>query len=166
MIAEALLGELKQEAENTRRVLQRVPENKLSWKPHPKSMSLGQLAMHVANVPGAIADLVAVDSRELPTVPRPEAKSSAELMSALESSIGTASAKVGAWSDQDLMQTFSLTNNGRTVMAMPRIAMIRAVMLNHWYQHRGQLMVYLRLLDVPVPAIYGASADEAPPAFA
>lgn len=165
MIAEALLGELKQEAENTRRLLERVPETKLSWKPHRKSMSLGQLAMHVANVPGAIAELVSVNSRELPVVPRPEAKSSAELMSTLDWSIGTASAKVAAWSDQDLMQNFSLTKDGHTVMQLPRIAMIRAVMLNHWYQHRGQLMVYLRLLDVPVPAIYGASADEVPPGF-
>lgn len=165
MISEALLGELKQEAENTRRVLERVPEKKMSWKPHPKSMSLGQLALHVANVPGAIAELVSVDSRELPTVPRPEAKSSAELMSALGRSIDTASAKVAAWSDEDLMGTFSLTKDGQPVMQLPRIAMIRAVMLNHWYQHRGQLEVYLRLLDVPVPAIYGASADEAPPGF-
>src|SRR5438045_3235990 len=111
MISEALLGELKQEAENTRRVLVRVPEKKMSWKPHPKSMSLGQLAMHVANVPGAIAELVSVDSRELPTVPRPEAKSNAEVMAALGRSIDTASSKVAAWSDEDLMRTFSLTKD-------------------------------------------------------
>jgi uncharacterized damage-inducible protein DinB len=160
MISEALMGELKQEAENTRRVLERVPEQKMSWKPHPKSMSLGQLAMHIATLPGAIADLVSVDSRELPTVPRPEAKSSAQLLSSLESSVASASAHVARWSDEDLTRMFTLTRDGRTVMQLPRIAMIRAVMLNHWYQHRGQLEVYLRLLNVPVPAIYGPSADE------
>ena len=163
MISEALVGELKQEAENTRRLLERVPEQKLSWKPHQKSLSLGQLAMHLASLPGAIAELVSVLSRELPDVPRPEAKSNAEVMSTLDWSIRTATEKVAAWSDQDLMQVFSITKDGRPIMQLPRVAMIRAIMLNHWYQHRGQMMVYLRLLDVPVPAIYGASADETPP---
>jgi len=163
MISDDLMGELQQEAQSTRRVLERVPEQKLSWKPHPKSMSLGQLAMHVASVPGRIADLVSEPVRELPTVPRPEAKSVSEIMSTLDWSVGNAAKKLLAWSDEDFMQSFSLMKDGKAVLQMPRIAMIRTVMLNHWYHHRGQLMVYLRLLDVPVPAVYGDSADEAPP---
>src|SRR5512138_4013497 len=99
MISESLVGELKQEAENTRRLLERVPEQKLSWKPHPKSMSLGQLAYHVANVPGAIADLVSEDVRDLPIVPRPEAKSVAEVMTKLDASVRNAIAKLSAWDD-------------------------------------------------------------------
>ncbi len=162
MISESLIAELSQEAATTRRVLERVPEDKVSWKPHPKSFSLGQLAHHVAFVPGAIAELVSELRRELPVVPRPEAKSVAELLSTLDASVAKAKAKLGSWSDEALMQIWTMMRDGKTVMQMPRIAMIRAVMLNHWYHHRGQLTVYLRLLDVPVPAVYGASADEAP----
>ena len=162
-LADSLIAELTQEAGTTRRVLERVPEQKVSWKPHVKSMSLGQLAHHVAFVTGAIADLVSEDTRELPTVPRPEAKSVAELLATLEESVAKATRRLSSWNDEALMRTFRLTRNGQTVLELPRIAMIRAVMLNHWYHHRGQLTVYLRLLDVPVPSVYGGSADE--PAF-
>ena len=162
-LADSLIGELTQEAGTTRRVLERVPEQKMSWKPHVKSMSLGQLAHHVAFVTGAIAELVSEDTRELPTVPRPEAKSVAELLATLEESVAKATRGLSSWSDEVLMRPFRLTRNGQTVMELPRIVMIRAVMLNHWYHHRGQLTVYLRLLDVPVPPVYGGSADD--PAF-
>src|SRR3954466_15081760 len=148
MVSDALIAELKQEADATRRVLERVPEAKLSWKPHPKSMSMGQMALHVASLPGAIADLVSELERPLPNVPRPEAKSTAEVMSTLEWSVRNAIEKLSGWTDQDLMQQFKLTKDGATWMQLPRIAMIRTIMLNHWYHHRGQLMVYLWLLDV------------------
>jgi uncharacterized damage-inducible protein DinB len=161
-LAEPLIAELTHEAGATRRALERVPESRLSWKPHAKSMSLGQLAFHVASVPGAIADLVSEPVRELPVVPRPEAKSVDEVLATFEKSVARAIEKLSAWGDESLKQTFKLTRNGQTVLEMPRIVMIRSVMLNHWYHHRGQLTVYLRLLDVPVPAIYGASADEIP----
>jgi uncharacterized damage-inducible protein DinB len=162
MLSDTLIAELSQEAANTRRVLERVPESRMSWKPHAKSMSLGQLAHHVANVPGAIADLVSADVRDLPVVPRPEARSVAELLATLEKSIANAKAKLASWDDAALMASFKLMRNGQAVIELPRIAMIRTVMLNHWYHHRGQLTVYLRLLDVPLPAIYGGSADENP----
>lgn len=159
-LVDAIIAELNQEAAATRRVLERVPEQYMSWKPHQKSMSLGQLAHHVAFIPGAIAELASEDVRDLPTVPRPEAKSIAELLSTLEKSVAGATQKLSAWNDDALTRTFTLKRNGQTVMQLPRIALLRAVMLNHWYHHRGQLTVYLRLLDVPVPAVYGASADE------
>ena len=161
-LTERLIGELTQEADATRRVLERVPEDKLSWKPHAKSMSLGQLALHVAMIPGRIADLVSEPEREIPNVPRPEAKSVEELTSTLSSSVAHAIEKLRGWGDEGLDVGLRLTRNGKTVLQMPRYNMIRAVMLNHWYHHRAQLTVYLRLLDVPVPAVYGASADEVP----
>ena len=161
-LTERLIGELTQEADATRRVLERVPEDKLSWKPHAKSMSLGQLALHVAMIPGRIADLVSEPEREIPNVPRPEAKSVEELTSTLSASVAHAIEKLRGWGDEGLDVGLRLTRNGKTVLQMPRYNMIRAVMLNHWYHHRAQLTVYLRLLDVPVPAVYGASADEVP----
>lgn len=161
-LTERLIGELEQEAGATRRVLERVPEDKLSWKPHPKSMSLGQLALHVAMIPGRIADLVSEPESEIPNVPRPEAKAIEELTSTLSSSVAHASEKLRGWGDEGLDVGLRLTRNGQTVLQMPRYNMIRAVMLNHWVHHRAQLTVYLRLLDVPVPAVYGASADEVP----
>jgi len=161
-LTERLTGEMGQEADATRRVLERVPEDKLSWKPHAKSMSLGQLALHVAMIPGRIADLVSEPEREIPNVPRPEAKSVEELTSTLSSSVAHAIEKLRGWGDEGLDVGLRLTRNGKTVLQMPRYNMIRAVMLNHWYHHRAQLTVYLRLLDVPVPAVYGASADEVP----
>ena len=161
-ISKTLLSEFDLEMATTRRVLERVPEDKLSWKPHAKSMSLGQLALHVAMIPGRIADLVSEPEREIPNVPRPEAKSVEELTSTLSSSAEHASEKLRGWGDDGLEVGLRLTRNGQTVLQMPRYNMIRAVMLNHWYHHRAQLTVYLRLLDVPVPAVYGASADEVP----
>jgi uncharacterized damage-inducible protein DinB len=113
-------------------------------------------------VPGAIADLITPDTREAFAFTQAEAKSSAEILKALDDSLANATAKLSGWSDGDLMTEWKMTAGPATVMAMPRIAMVRAVMLNHWYHHRGQLSVYLRLLDVPVPSIYGPSADENP----
>ena len=162
-IAHALLGELEQEAQTTRRVLERIPQEHLSWKPHPKSMSLGQLALHVATVPGNVAELAAMD-----TVPAPpafvqaEARTSAELVPALTASVAKAREHLGGMNDDAMEKTWRLMNDGRELMAMPRVAFARAVMLNHWYHHRGQLLVYLRLLDLPVPSVYGPTADENP----
>jgi uncharacterized damage-inducible protein DinB len=164
--ADTLIAELEQESEGTRRVLERVPEERLSWRPHPKSMSLGQLALHVAEVPGAVADLLDAPSAEAPEFStRPEASSRNELLTALDGSIARATGKLASWGEAGLTAEWRMTQGAETLMAMPRLAMVRSVMLNHWYHHRGQLIVYLRLLDVPVPAIYGDSADEAP-AFA
>lgn len=160
---DTLITELKQEAESTRRVLERVPEDRLAWKPHPKSMSLGQLALHVAQTPGGVAELLAGPTGEAPDFSnRPEATSRAELLSSLDESITNATSKLSSWGNEGLAVEWRLTRGEETLLAMPRVEMARAIMFNHWYHHRGQLTVYLRLLDVPVPAIYGDSADEAP----
>jgi uncharacterized damage-inducible protein DinB len=158
--SERLIAELKREAESTRRVLERVPSDKLYWKPHKKSMSLGQLALHTAGVPGGLAELLDERSREVPIVPLPEATSLNEILSAFDKHMLVAENKLLAWGETGLMETWKLTREGIPIIEVPRIEMVRTLMLNHWYHHRGQLTVYLRLLEVPVPAIYGPSADE------
>ncbi|MEO5894510.1 MAG: DinB family protein [Vicinamibacterales bacterium] len=160
---EGLLAELEQEAQATRRVLERVPEAHLAWKPHPKSMSLGQLALHVATVPGNVAELAAGPGLdEPPAFVQEPARTTAELLPALDDSISRARVALGSFADAAMAATWRLTVAGKEVMAVPRAGFVRAVMLNHWYHHRGQLLVYLRLLDVPVPSVYGPSADENP----
>ncbi len=162
-IAESFLGEIDHEAATTRRVLERVPGDKLAWKPHEKSMSLGQLALHVATVPGTVAGILTPDEIELPpSFEQAPAESVDELLPALENSVATAKEFLGGLDDGAAMATWSVKRDGQDVMALPRVAAIRSIMLNHWYHHRGQLSVYLRLLDVPVPSIYGPSADENP----
>jgi uncharacterized damage-inducible protein DinB len=159
---DVLLQELEQEAHATRRVLERVPDDRLGWKPHEKSMTLGQLALHVAIVPGAVAEIASETPCQLPTFTQPAARSASELVPALNQSIARAGELLGGMDDAALATTWRLLDGEREVLAMPRIAFLRSTMLNHWYHHRGQLCVYLRQLDVPVPAIYGPSADENP----
>ena len=161
-IATALLAELEQESQTTRRVLERVPQAHLAWKPHAKSMSLGQLALHVAIAPGNVAELASRDCVEPPQGVFPEASSAAELVPALEASVAKAKRHLGGLDDEAMRATWRMTSGGREILVMPRVAFARAVMLNHVYHHRGQLLVYLRLLDVPVPSVYGPTADENP----
>jgi uncharacterized damage-inducible protein DinB len=160
---DGLLAELEQEATTTRRVLERVPQASLPWRPHPKSMSLGQLALHVATVPGNVAELAARDT--IPNPPafvQPEATTSAELVPSLLESVEKAKSALGGFDDARMTAIWRLQSAGRDIMAMPRVAFVRAIMLNHWYHHRGQLLVYLRLLDQSVPSVYGPTADENP----
>ena len=159
---EVLLQELEHEAKTTRRVLERVPGDKLAWKPHQKSMSLGELAMHVATVPGNVAEIASRKTFSVTGFSRPSASTAAELLPALDESIAKARRVLGGLDDAALADTWRLTNGDRELMAIPRGAFLRSVMLNHWYHHRGQLSVYLRELNVPVPSIYGPSADENP----
>jgi uncharacterized damage-inducible protein DinB len=161
-IVSALLAELEQESQTTRRVLERVPGAHLAWKPHAKSMSLGQLALHVAIAPGNVAELVARDSVEAPKGIFPEASTAEELVPALEGSIAKAKQHLSGMDDDAMNATWRMTSGGRELLRMPRAAFARSVMLNHVYHHRGQLLVYLRLLDVPVPSVYGPTADENP----
>ena len=162
-IIDGLLAEMEQESHATRRVLERVPQAHLSWRPHPKSMSLGQLALHVATVPGMVAELASVDTiPEPPVFVQPEAATAAELIPALTTSVAKARHHLGGFDDAAMGATWRLMSGGRELLAMPRAAVARAIMLNHWYHHRGQLLVYLRLLDIPVPSVYGPSADENP----
>ena len=161
MIA-GLLQELEQEAQTTRRVLERVPGEHLAWKPHAKSMSLGQLALHVATVPGSVAEIAVQSLVPAPEFTQPSATSAGELLPALDESVAKAKRLLGGMDDSALAATWRLMQGDREVMAIPRAALLRSIMLNHWYHHRGQLSVYLRQLGVPVPSIYGPSADENP----
>ncbi|HRC88007.1 MAG TPA: DinB family protein [Thermoanaerobaculia bacterium] len=157
-----ILMELDQEGQTTRRVLERVPEDKLGWRPHAKSMTLGQLAFHVATTPGNVAEIASKESYEFQGFTQPEPASKAELLKAFEDSLAQAKSVLGGLSDEQAMATWTATKEGAVLMSLPRIGLLRAIQLNHWYHHRGQLTVYLRLLDVPLPSVYGPSADENP----
>jgi uncharacterized damage-inducible protein DinB len=160
---DVLLAEMDQEAQSTARVLERVPQAHLSWRPHTKSMSLGQLALHVATIPGNVAELAAQTTiSEVPQFIQAEAATAAELVPALKASLAKARDVLGAMDDATLMETWRLMSGGKELMAMPRVAVVRAIMLNHWYHHRGQLLVYLRMHNVPLPSVYGPTADENP----
>jgi uncharacterized damage-inducible protein DinB len=159
---EALIQELEQEAETTRRVLERVPGDRLGWKPHAKSMSLGQLALHVATTPGGVSDIVRQSPFPVPEFTQQSATSVGELLPALEKSVTKAKENLRAIGDAGLPNMWRVVDGDKELMAMPVGAVLRFIMLNHWYHHRGQLSVYLRELGVPVPSIYGPSADENP----
>jgi len=161
---DSLINELRQEAVTTKRVLERLPEEKLSWKPHETSMSLGQLSLHVASIPGNVtrlAQLDAFDASDANFIP-PQPESVEQILSAFDESLNSAETYLSGLDDKAATDTWRLTSKGEEVFSMPRISMLRTIMLNHWYHHRGQLAVYLRLLEVPVPVIYGRSADENP----
>jgi uncharacterized damage-inducible protein DinB len=162
-IVDGMLQELEQEAQTTRRVLERIPENQMNWRPHPKARTLGELALHVATVPGSVAEFIASPSpAQVPDFIDPSPPSAAELVPALEESIAKAKQVLGGMDDAKIMATWRMMNGEREVFALPRVALLRSIMLNHWYHHRGQLTVYLRELNIPIPSIYGPSADENP----
>ena len=159
-----MLEEIRQEAATTRRVLERVPADKLAWKPHVKSMSLGQLAMHIAQIPGAISGIARPDVFDVSSVnfEPPSPRNTQEILAALDASLQAAEEYVSGLRQSEATANWSMTAKDKPLMNLPRVALLRSIMLNHWYHHRGQLSVYLRLLDVPVPSIYGPSADDNP----
>ena len=162
-IIETLLAELEQEAKATERVLARVPQEHLTLRPHPKSYSLGQLALHVATNPGNVAQLVSMEvASSPPTGGQAEATSAVELVPTMLASVAKAREVLGGFDDAAMTATWRMIVGGTEVMAMPRAALVRMIMLNHWYHHRGQLLVYLRMHDVPLPSVYGPTADENP----
>lgn len=161
-IAEAMLMEMDMENKTTQRVLERVPESKLTWKPHPKAFTLGQLAMHIAAGPGGVATAAINDVHELGNIAPSEPKTHKEIMDAFAANSAKAKEIVKGFSDAQMTTTWTLTRNGKVIMSVPRVGFLRAIMMNHIYHHRGQLSVYLRMLDVPIPSIYGPSADENP----
>jgi uncharacterized damage-inducible protein DinB len=162
-LIEGLLQEFEREAQTTRRVLERVPNDKLQWRPHPKSRTLGELALHIATSPAGVAELSAQSPAQAPRFAgEPSPQNVSELMSTLDRTVERTKALLGGMDDLAATETWRLMNGDRELLAMPRIAFLRAIMLNHWYHHRGQLTVYLRELDVAVPSIYGPSADENP----
>jgi uncharacterized damage-inducible protein DinB len=165
-IAKSLLAEFEVQAPVTRKFLERLPEDKLTWKPHEKSMSAGQLAFHLAFVPGGVIRLVQNNPAQAPdSASFPQPASRQEILNTFEESISAVRASLSRCDDASMQETWRMVAGGREVVAQPRGEFLRDVMLSHWYQHRGQFSVYLRMLNVAVPASWGPSADE-PPAFA
>jgi uncharacterized damage-inducible protein DinB len=162
MIAQSLLPELGIEFANTRKMLERIPEASYDWKPHEKSMTLIRLATHLATLPGWLT--MTINSTELdfaktPYTP-PKFETTQALVDAFDKEVkGAIDALKGA-SDETLMQPWTLRNGEHIIFTMSRAAVIRSMVINHFIHHRGQLSVFLRLLDVPVPGMYGPSADE------
>jgi uncharacterized damage-inducible protein DinB len=164
-IAESLLREFEVQAPITQRFLERLPENKLTWKPHNRSMSAGQLAYHLAFVPGGIIRFVQnnpVEAPEFQSFPQPA--SCEEILLVFKDSIAAVRSLLPSFDDTAMKETWRMVAGGRDVLAEPRAEFLRDVMFSHWYQHRGQFSVYLRMLDVAVPRSWGPSADE-PSAF-
>ena len=158
-----LLLEFDRESSATRKCLERVPADKLGWKPHEKSMTLGALAGHVATIPAWIGGALLLDGFDLAAgMERPPLDTPERIVAAFEAASKTAKGAMAQLDDAKAMGEWTLSNKGQAVFSMPRIALVRTILLNHSYHHRGQLTVYLRLLDVPVPAVYGSSADENP----
>ena len=163
-IAQALLAEFEVQAPVTRRFLERLPEDKLTWKPHDKSMSAGQLAHHLASVPGGIVRFVENNPAQAPeSFNFPQPASRQEILKTLEESIATVRSVLPKFDDAAMNETWRMQAGGRELMAQRRADFLRDVMLSHWYQHRGQFSVYLRMLGAAVPASWGPSADEPPP---
>jgi uncharacterized damage-inducible protein DinB len=165
-IAKSLLAEFEIQAPITRKFLERLPEDKLTWKPHEKSMTAGQLAYHLADVPGGVVRFCQNNPAQAPdfgSFPQPTSRK--EILEKFEESIATVRNTLSKGDDASMQETWRLVAGGREVLAQPRGQFLRDVMLNHWYQHRGQFSVYLRILNVAVPASWGPSADEQP-AFA
>ncbi len=163
-ISQMLLPELEQEYAGSRRVLERIPYDKVEWQPHPRSFSIGKLAKHVADMPSWMKMTIEKDKVDLESFDRAEMyklpATHADLLAMFDRNVAEAKASLAAASDAQLMGAWSLCSGEVTHFTLPRIAAIRSFILNHNVHHRAQLTVYLRLLDVPVPGLYGPSADE------
>jgi len=157
--AETFLEEFETEMAATRRMLERVPVPRLDWKPHGKSKSLGELATHVAELPRfgfrIKSDEFAVGSEKAPPM-----KSAADFLARFDENVREARETIAAISEEDLSRDFTVTRGGQVFFTLKKKLLLRRVLLNHLIHHRGQLSVYLRLNDVPLPAIYGPTADE------
>ena len=163
--SQALLPEFDHEVVGIRKTLERVPEEKLAWKPHEKSMTMGGLATHLANVLSWAVTAIDTDSLDLapggvPVPPMAPVKSRQELLETFDQNVAAARKAIAGAGDLHLLKPWTLLHNGKAVLTMPRIAVLRSFVMNHSIHHRAQLGVYLRLNDVPVPSIYGPSADE------
>ena len=163
-IAESILPEFDHETATTRTLLERVPGDKAEWKPHVRSMSIGQLAMHIANLPRWAA--IALERTQFDTNPPGESRPASPpyeaaqaVLETYDRNVAAARALLARTTDGEFMVQWTLKNGGKTMFSMPRVAVFRSFVLNHAVHHRGQLSVYLRLLDVPLPSIYGPTAD-------
>ncbi|HUD99502.1 MAG TPA: DinB family protein [Bryobacteraceae bacterium] len=161
-ITDALLPEFDQEMATTRRTLERVPEDKMDWRPHEKSMTLGQLACHIAELPGFASSAARADSLDFEKgeFKQIHATSCRQLLEAFDQTVAEARSAIASIGDEELMKPWVLRRGDVKLFQAPKAAVIRTVMMNHLIHHRGQLSVYLRLTNTPVPSIYGPSADE------
>ena len=161
---ELFRAEFDEEMKKTRRMLESIPDTDFNWKPHEKSMSAGQLAYHLALVPGRIIGFVQHNPAEGPGAGLPQPANRQEILDAFDKSIATVRNVLPTFDDAAMNEIWRLLVNGQEIVAQPRGEFLRDIMFSHWYQHRGQFSVYLRLLNIPVPASWGPSADEVPSA--
>ncbi|HEV2647313.1 MAG TPA: DinB family protein [Acidobacteriaceae bacterium] len=159
-IAQELLAEFVVQAPVTRKFLERLPEDKLLWKPHAKSMTAGQLAYHLALVPGGVSRGAQQNQVPPPTFQFPQPESVKQVLTSFDEGVATVREVMAGFDDEAMNATWRIVDGERELVAMPRRDFVRNIMLNHWYQHRGQFAVYLRLLDVAVPSSWGPSGDE------
>jgi uncharacterized damage-inducible protein DinB len=160
-IAEPLVTEFKLEARTTRRMLERVPGDRLAWRPHPKSMALGRLAMHLAEIPGWAGSILSHDELVIDGKFSPhEPAAVAEVLEAFDRNVAGFAELLGAQDNARMLASWRMRAGERVVLEAPRAAMVRSAVLSHIVHHRGQLSVYLRLLEIPLPAVYGPTADE------
>ena len=162
----AFLNEFDHEMRQTRKLLERVPDDRLDFRPHPRSKTLGALALHAAQIPSWTSNLLLEESYDLAPDLRdkdrdkPPPASRAGILAAFDRSVAQARAHIEAQTSEQLASKWSLRKGEETVVTLPRAAVLRQFLMNHLVHHRGQLTIYLRMLDVPVPALYGPSADE------
>ena len=162
--ARALIAELDVEAATTRRVLQRVPDDRLAWQPHSKSMTLGQLAQHIASIPGNVTRLLQQPGIDMATrrIEYAPGESASAILATFDASMAAARDLLSGLTEDAATEVWRMTFGEREIFAIPRLGVMRTMCLHHLIHHRGELVVYLRLLDVPVPVVYGRSADENP----
>ena len=165
-LKERMLAELEQEMATTRRVLERVPEKRAAWQPHPKSKTLGELAVHLARVPGWIASVAGLASFDMAPPggrpPDPGFESTARLLQTFDQNVAAARSALAGTGDGDLDTPWTMQRGGKDMLRITRADLFRVLLLNHMIHHRGQLTVYLRMNDVPLPIVYGRTADEQP----
>jgi len=163
-ITQSILEEFERELGVTRDFLKRVPEDRLTWRPHEKSMTVGQLALHIAEVPAGVLEMSLTDEAPAPDLSggRRQPQTLPQVLAVLDDGVAYVRQTLPSLNDRRMSDTFKVVGSGRVLMSVPRVGFLRAVMLNHWYHHRGQLGVYLRLLGVSVPPSYGPSGDESP----
>jgi uncharacterized damage-inducible protein DinB len=170
-IGQMLLGEFDQEMQGTRKVLERCPDEKWNWKPHEKSGTVGWLAGHIATMPGWTTVTLTTDQLDYapvdgPAYTPPKTDNRQELLAVFDKNVAEARAALSTVSDQEIMKPWKLLAGGHEIFTMPRVACLRGMIFNHIIHHRAQLTVYYRLLGIPVPGLYGPSADESQPSAA
>jgi uncharacterized damage-inducible protein DinB len=166
-ISDTLIPEFDQEMASTRKVLERCPEDKFGWRPHAKSWTMAELASHVAYLPDWARETLKKESLDVAPADgsqpykRDAARSTRELLASFDKNVAAARVTIAETSDEAYGKLWTLLGGGKEIFSLPRLAVLRSFVFNHVIHHRGQLSVYLRLNDVPVPALYGPSADEA-----